>query len=181
MFIYVELTATTRPRYTWHPNSYYLARNYIINSLRPGDVHMLQWTRSSLFQVKSYHLFTAKPLLEPMLIYHQLEPYERTSVNFESKHEIFLSRKCIWKCCLLHVSHFVFPQFVKATTPTPLDFKSYFISMPPKACDLGSHFLINNIQISIAAFTSTLVEVMAWCHQAPSHYLSQCWPRSTIS
>ena len=25
---------------------------------------------------------------------------------------------------------------------------------------------------------STLVQVMAWCHQAPSHYLSQCWPRS---
>ena len=31
------------------------------------------------------------------------------------------------------------------------------------------------------AFTddqSTLVQVMAWCHQATSHYLSQCWPRS---
>ena len=27
---------------------------------------------------------------------------------------------------------------------------------------------------------STLVQVMAWCHQAPSHYLSQCWP-STLS
>ena len=25
---------------------------------------------------------------------------------------------------------------------------------------------------------STLVQVMAWCHQAASHYLSQCWPRS---
>ena len=24
----------------------------------------------------------------------------------------------------------------------------------------------------------TLVQVMAWCRQAPSHYLSQCWPRS---
>ena len=24
---------------------------------------------------------------------------------------------------------------------------------------------------------STLVQVVAWCHQAPSHYLSQCWPR----
>ena len=24
---------------------------------------------------------------------------------------------------------------------------------------------------------STLVQVMAWCHQAASHYLSQCWPR----
>ena len=25
---------------------------------------------------------------------------------------------------------------------------------------------------------STLVQVMAWCHQATSHYLSQCGPRS---
>ena len=25
---------------------------------------------------------------------------------------------------------------------------------------------------------STLVQVMAWCHQATSHYLSQCCPRS---
>ena len=24
---------------------------------------------------------------------------------------------------------------------------------------------------------STLLQVMAWCHQAPSHNLSQCWPR----
>ena len=25
---------------------------------------------------------------------------------------------------------------------------------------------------------STLVQVMAWCRQATSHYLDQCWPRS---
>ena len=25
---------------------------------------------------------------------------------------------------------------------------------------------------------STMVQVMAWCHQATSHYLSQCWSRS---
>ena len=25
---------------------------------------------------------------------------------------------------------------------------------------------------------STLFQVMAWCHQATSHYLSQCWSRS---
>ena len=25
---------------------------------------------------------------------------------------------------------------------------------------------------------STLVQVMAWCSQATSHYLNQCWPRS---
>ena len=27
---------------------------------------------------------------------------------------------------------------------------------------------------------STLVQVMAWCHQATSHYLSHCWPRSVL-
>ena len=27
---------------------------------------------------------------------------------------------------------------------------------------------------------STLVQVMAWCHQAKSYYLSQCWPRSML-
>ena len=27
---------------------------------------------------------------------------------------------------------------------------------------------------------STLVQVMAWCHQATSHYLRQCWPRSPM-
>ena len=26
-------------------------------------------------------------------------------------------------------------------------------------------------------YKSTLVQVMAWWHQATSHYLSQCWPR----
>ena len=28
---------------------------------------------------------------------------------------------------------------------------------------------------------SALVQVMAWCHQATSHYMSQCWPRSMSS
>ena len=27
---------------------------------------------------------------------------------------------------------------------------------------------------------STLVQAMAWCHQATSHYLSRCWPRSLL-
>ena len=27
---------------------------------------------------------------------------------------------------------------------------------------------------------STLVQVMAWCHQTTSHYLSQCWPRFAL-
>ena len=31
---------------------------------------------------------------------------------------------------------------------------------------------------NITGDKSTLVQVMAWCRQATSHYLSQCWPRS---
>ena len=27
-------------------------------------------------------------------------------------------------------------------------------------------------------YKSTLVQVMAWCHQVTSHYLNECWPRS---
>ena len=31
--------------------------------------------------------------------------------------------------------------------------------------------------LDLADNKSTLVQVMAWCRQATSHYLSQCWPR----
>ena len=33
-------------------------------------------------------------------------------------------------------------------------------------------------QLDFTDDKSTLVQVMAWCCQATSHYLSQCWPRS---
>ena len=33
-------------------------------------------------------------------------------------------------------------------------------------------------EIALTDDQSTLVQVMAWCRQATSHYLSQCWPRS---
>ena len=36
------------------------------------------------------------------------------------------------------------------------------------------------MSLDFADGQSTLVQVMAWCHQATSHYLSQCWPRSLL-
>ena len=35
-----------------------------------------------------------------------------------------------------------------------------------------------SMSLDFADDQSTLVQVMAWCRQATSHYLSQCWPRS---
>ena len=34
------------------------------------------------------------------------------------------------------------------------------------------------MSVDFADDQSTLVQVMAWCRQATSHYLRQCWPRS---
>ena len=34
--------------------------------------------------------------------------------------------------------------------------------------------------LDLSANKSTLVQVMAWCRQATSHYLRQCWPRSVL-
>ena len=36
----------------------------------------------------------------------------------------------------------------------------------------SAHFLWNCLHVNI------LAQVMAWCHQATRHYLSQCWPSS---
>ena len=38
--------------------------------------------------------------------------------------------------------------------------------------------LWNCLQVIAIGPQSTLAQVMAWCHQASSHYLTQCWPRS---
>ena len=54
-------------------------------------------------------------------------------------------------------------------------------------CDLNTDVVISSISCEIAIrwmshdFTdhySTLFQAMTCCHQATSHYLSQCWPRS---
>ena len=42
------------------------------------------------------------------------------------------------------------------------------------SCELALRWM----SLGLTDDKSTLVLVMAWCHQATSHYLSQCWPRS---
>ena len=39
--------------------------------------------------------------------------------------------------------------------------------------------LVSSHHLRIIDDKSTLVQVMAWCQQATSHYLSPCWPGST--
>ena len=44
--------------------------------------------------------------------------------------------------------------------------------------DISFQIALRWMPLDLTDDKSTLVHVMAWCRQAPSHYLSQCWPRS---
>ena len=73
----------------------------------PSAAYMRWWTGSVLVKVMALCLSGAKPLHKPMLPYHQLDPWEQTSVNFKSKWKTFHSRKCLWNYCLRKGNHFV--------------------------------------------------------------------------
>ena len=44
--------------------------------------------------------------------------------------------------------------------------------------DISHKISSRGMSLDLTADKSTLVQVMAWCRQATSHYLSQCWPKS---
>ena len=44
--------------------------------------------------------------------------------------------------------------------------------------DISCEIAIIGMSLDFTDDRSTLVQVMAWCRQATSHYLSQCWSRS---
>ena len=44
------------------------------------------------------------------------------------------------------------------------------------ACEIALRWM----SLDLTDDKSTLAQVMAWCHQATSHYLSWCWPRSVL-
>ena len=64
---------------------------------------------SVVFQIMACHLFSANPSPDHMLTYCQLDTQLMWKLwkLRESKCEHFLSRICIWKCCVSNVSHFV--------------------------------------------------------------------------
>ena len=44
-------------------------------------------------------------------------------------------------------------------------------------CGISCELALRWMSLNLSDDKSTLVRVMAWCRQAPSHYQSQCWPR----
>ena len=46
--------------------------------------------------------------------------------------------------------------------------------------DIFCEITLRRMSLDLTDDKSTLVQVMAWCRQATSHYLSWCWPRSLL-
>ena len=47
-------------------------------------------------------------------------------------------------------------------------------------CDISSEITLRLTSHDLSDDESTLVQIMAWCSLATSHYLNQCWPRSLL-
>ena len=147
--------------------------------MKPNDAYMHRWTRPSLVQVMACRLFGTKPLPKPMLTYCQLDPQEQTSFKFQSVFKHFHSGKSIWKWCLLHGSHFDYASMCWETPGKAI--------VQEKILFVLTHWPLRKLDAILPSITlqfwqfsdnkSTMVQVMAWCHQAASDYLSQCWPR----
>ena len=46
--------------------------------------------------------------------------------------------------------------------------------------DISSEIAFRWMSLHVTDVKASSVQVMAWCHQATSHYLYQCWPRSVV-
>ena len=101
-------------------------------------------------------LFGTKPLSEPMLTHCWLNPWELTKCEyFPSKNTLeTIICKMAAICLSLNV--------IRITFNRNTELNGHVANMT--TCDVKS----------------TLVQVMSWCRQTTSHYLSQCWPRSML-
>ena len=71
--------------------------------------------------------------------------------------------------------------FVLSLTNWPLgDFNKiiFKLILVNDGCDISSEIALRWTSLDLSDDKSTLFQVMAWCRQATSHYLNQCWPRS---
>ena len=77
----------------WIRNTY--INKFRVNSLRPGDAYMRQWTEPSLDYTVVCCLLSIKPSSEPVLTCCQLNTKEHVSKEFYLKSKSRHSRECI--------------------------------------------------------------------------------------
>ena len=66
---------------------------FTFDAISPSAAYMRQWIGSALVQIMACRLFGTKPLSKPVLGYYRMDPYEHTSVKFESNTKLFIHEK----------------------------------------------------------------------------------------
>ena len=163
-----------------------------INSSLPSAAYMRQWIRTALAQVMACHLYDVKPLPEPMLVYHRLDPLEQMSVKIELEFYHFHSRKCIWNCRLPKWGPFcpggdklthLYPSVLSISIGLLTGPWEMWLQILKKMCIFSDSFLLFLVWTWPEHLCSqdpmykksALVHVMALCHQASIHYLDHSW------
>ena len=79
------------------------------------------------------------------------------------------------------LSHFQIPCF-NSLTPGKIEWNFIFVIFKQilviDGWGISCEIALIWMSLDFTDDQSTLVQVMAWCRQQTSHYLSQCWPRS---
>ena len=116
------------------------------------------------------------------MLTYQVDPQVQTSVKFQSKLINFSFNKLHLK---ISANCLPFCSYLNMLTHRPQKMLD--------VCNLLPHFrdwyfehcqcevVLKCMAQNLTEDNSTLVQVMAWCHQTTSHYLSQCWPRCMSS
>ena len=139
-----------------------------------------------------------KPLLKPMSN-HQLGLLEFTWVQCHRKYISYISLVWVsnlrWQPHLPGADEFrnvdggcgsIVPAIILnslATGRFQFDFRKviFKLTLVNGYWGISDEIVLRWMPKDLTDDTSTLVQVMAWCHQATNHYLSQCWPQICVA
>ena len=125
------------------------------NTLRPSDAYMRQWTGSSVVEAI------------------KLSPMQRQAITRTSDFGVLVN--CKWNMNVFFKLTGALGRFERIFLSS--NFQANFsdlISVWIISCEIALKWMA----LDSADYNSTLIQVMACCREATSHYLDQCWPRS---
>ena len=85
-----------------------------------------------------------------------------------------------WPWNIVFVSKFTFNSMVPGRTGCNLKLIIFKLMSRVGILSISYEIALKRMPQDFTDDKSIMVQVMAWCHQATSHYLSQCWPRSML-
>ena len=108
------------------------------------------------------------------------------SIYMNQKEQFFIYpvQRCLqdqylyWSRAILHLSHCIFNSFAPGRFQIILRKVIFQQILVIDGWRVSCKIVLKWMPTDLTDGKSTLVQIMAWCRQATSHYLSQCWPIS---